>query len=52
MIDKKEKEINDFKNVISAILSSLGRISSERELRKAYREEEGENINLMLEKVS
>lgn len=52
MSDKKEKKINDFKNVVSAILSSLGRVSSDRELRRVFREAEGENINLVLEKVS
>lgn len=48
MASEEEKE---FKNIISALLCSLGKRSTERELRKIYREQEGQNINNALEKV-
>lgn len=52
-MDEKEKEteINELVNVTSRILGSLGKVTTERDLRKAYREEEGHNINVILDKV-
>ncbi|KAG5680824.1 hypothetical protein PVAND_010307 [Polypedilum vanderplanki] len=48
MASQEEKE---FKDIVSALLCSLGKRSTERELRKVYREQEGQNINNVLEKL-
>lgn len=45
-------EEQEFKDIIHALLCSLGKRSTERDLRKAFREQEGQNINNVLEKVT
>lgn len=47
-----EKEKESFRKVISGLLQSLPRICNERDVRKAYREQENHNINIMIDKVS
>jgi uncharacterized protein YktA (UPF0223 family) len=44
-------EEKEFKDVVNALLCSLGRRSTEKQLKKAYREQEGTNINNVVEKV-
>lgn len=51
MSSKREIEILNFKTVIASILQTLKKDTNEKELRKAYREEKGHNINNVLDKV-
>lgn len=46
-----EQEKENFRKVISEILQGLPRVCSERDLRKAYREREGHNVNKVIDKV-
>lgn len=52
MSSEKETEIGHFKTVVASILQTLNKDTNEKELRKAYREEKGHNINIVLDKVS
>jgi len=45
-----EQEAREFKQIIRAVLGALPRTTTEKDLRKAYREQEGENINVKVEK--
>lgn len=47
----KEREINDFKNVIAQLLLKMNKTTTMKEFIKAYREEQGHNINVVLDKV-
>jgi hypothetical protein len=46
-----KQDDNEFKSIIAAVLSSLGKSTTEKEFRKAYRAEMGKNINNDLEEV-
>lgn len=45
----KDEEVANFKRVLNSLMATLGRITTERELRKAYREESGVNVNVTLD---
>lgn len=45
------KVINDFKEEIKAILFALGKICSETNLKKMYREQTGHSLNQKLTEV-
>lgn len=52
MSSDRENEVRDFKTAVASILQTLEKDTNEKELRKAYREEKGHNINNVLDKVS
>jgi hypothetical protein len=47
----KEAEIKHLKNIFKNVLQTLGKISNEKDFKKAFREQEGQNINNALDKV-
>jgi hypothetical protein len=47
-----ESEKENFRKIIADLLQTLPRICNEKDVRKAYREQEGHNINIMVDKVS
>lgn len=47
----KEEEIENFRKVLSSLMATLGKITTDKELKKAYREEMGVNVNVTLDKI-
>jgi hypothetical protein len=47
----RKKELDDFVQVIYSALCTLDKNCTEKDLRKAYRENQGHNINQMIDKV-
>lgn len=52
MAEKQQNEIDEFKQLIRELLASLGKITTEKDLRKAYRDHTGHNVNDKIHKVS
>lgn len=49
---EREIEISNFKSVLVNLMTTLGgKICYEKELKKAYKDEEGKNINIILDKL-